>query len=839
MEFYTNVFLLGDTVFYRGVKDGKPFQEKVKYKPTLYMRSPGNSQLRTLSGDTVKSIEFESIKEAKDFISRYTDVQGAEIYGFEQFLYPYLNSRFSRPVEFYKDHISIVNIDIEVSSQNGFPSPETAGSEITAITMKHRDKFYVLGCGEYESSDPNVMYLRLRDEADLLEKFVSVWTRLSPNIVTGWNVEFFDIPYIINRIKRVLGESWVNQLSPWGIVHDREITHMNRRTNVYNIRGITVLDYLELYKKFTYTNQESYKLDHIAHVEIGEKKLDYSEHQSLFDLYERDYKKFIDYNIHDVELVDRIDRRLKLIDLALTVAYDAKITYDDVFSPVRTWDVIIHNYLYDKKVVTPLKLKHSSASDFVGGYVKAPLVGMHEWVASFDVNSLYPSIIVQHNISPEMYCGKLSKDYEVSELLDGAHMNKALQDQLHEDDYCLTSNSCLWSRRDTGVLPALVQKMFVERKSYKSEMLKYKKDLEELGDEGSPEKINSLEDSIAKYNNLQMARKILMNSLFGALGNQYFRYYSTDFAVAITKTGQHIIQHVARDLNEYLNKVLKTDKDYVIAIDTDSCYLNLGPLMKASGFSDVETSKGVDIIDQICEGKIQSIIDKSFSNFAAQMNVHTPYLKMKREAIANKGIWTAKKRYILNVWDNEGIRYREPKLKMMGIEAVKSSTPSSCRESIKEALKLVMNATESHVHEFVKTFREKFNSLEFEDIAFPRGCNGVSEYSDRANVYRSGTPQHVKAALVYNKMVKEAGLEKRYDLVKDGDKIKYCYLKLPNPARDNVIGSSGVLPRELGLEKYIDYNLQFEKAFLDPVSDILKVIGWSHEKKNTLEAFFS
>ena len=345
---------------------------------------------------------------------------------------------------------------------------------------------------------------------------------------------------------------------------------------------------------------------------------------------------------------------------------------------------------------------------------------------------------------------------------------------------------------------------------------------------------------ITKYNNFQMARKIALNSAYGSIGNQYFRYYKLANAEAITLSGQVSIRWIEARMNGYLNKLLKTeDIDYVVASDTDSIYINFGPLVdKFFSHKTDDKIKIVTILDQICKDKLEPFIEKSYEELADYVNAYTQKMEMKRENIADRGIWTAKKRYILNVWDSEGVRYEEPKLKIMGIEAVKSSTPAPCRTMIKEALKIMMNGTEDEVIDYIEKCRVKFNNLPPEDLAFPRSVSDVDKYRAHSSIYSKGTPIHVRGSLLYNHYIKEKKLDNKYTLIGNGEKIKFCYLKKANPIRENVISFISDFPLELGLDRYIDYDLQFNKAFLDPMRVILDSIGWNVEKTVNLELFF-
>ena len=355
-----------------------------------------------------------------------------------------------------------------------------------------------------------------------------------------------------------------------------------------------------------------------------------------------------------------------------------------------------------------------------------------------------------------------------------------------------------------------------------------------------------LEKDISKYKNLQLAKKVQLNSAYGALGNQYFRFFDVRMAESITLSGQLSIRWIEARINEYLNKLLKTEgEDYVIASDTDSLYITFDRLVeqvfaKGDGVQDLDTDRVVKFLDDVAQKKIEPFIDQSYQNLADLMNAYDQKMFMKREAIADKGIWTAKKRYALNVYDNEGVRYTEPKLKVMGLEIVKSSTPASCRDALKTAVKMIMNGTEQEVQTFIADFREEFKKLPFEDVAFPRSVSELSKYTDnpRELVIPKGAPIHVRGSLSYNYMLYKHKLEKRYEAIKDGEKTKFCYLKEPNPVGQNVFSILSSLPKEFELEQYIDYDTQFDKSFVEPLKIILNSVGWEAEKTSTLESFF-
>jgi DNA polymerase elongation subunit (family B) len=551
------------------------------------------------------------------------------------------------------------------------------------------------------------------------------------------------------------------------------------------------------------------------------------------------HQKFIEYNIKDVELIFKLEAKLKLIELGLTLAYDTKTNYEDIFAQTRMWDALIYNYLLEKNIVIPPKEEKHKSSAFEGAYVKVPQVGLHNYVASFDLNSLYPHLMMQYNISPETLVETSDYTPEMREvIMSGITVDKMLDKEVDTSklkDVTITPNGQFFRTDKQGFLPKMLEEMYIDRSKFKKLMLKAKQEYENEKDESKKNEINN---RIARYDNLQLAKKVSLNSAYGALGSQYFRFYDLRMALAVTLAGQLSIRWIEKHLNSYMNNLLKTEEDYVIASDTDSIYLKLGPLVDKVHKDKTDTNKIIAFMDRVCEDKIQPSIDESYENLANYVHAFAQKMQMKREALADKGIWTAKKRYILNVYNNEGIQYNEPQMKVMGLEMIKSSTPSSIREMMKESIKIMMTGTEDDVHKFIEDFRIRFKTLPPEEISFPRGLNGLKEYSDRVTMYKKGTPIHVKGAIIYNHYLKELGLTKQYPLIQDGEKLKFTYLKQPNPFKDMVISYPVRLPKEFGIQEYIDYDTQFEKAFLEPIKVILDCMNWTTEKSSSLEDFF-
>ena len=841
MRFYTNVNVVGDSVFVRGYDGDKRFELKAPYHPYIFVNSNKKTNYKTLNGKSVERIEFESIKNSRDFIDNYSNVSGFEIHGSNLFTYQAIYDLYKGEVVYDVDRINVVSLDIETSTLNGFPNHELADKEVITLSLRKKGKVIVLGTRPYTPKSNDIVYWQCRNEIDLLQKFLQIWNsdKWKPDVVTGWNVEYFDIPYLYRRISNMLGKKEADKLSPWKIVRERQVGGEGS-SKVYDLIGISVLDYLALYKKFSYTPQESYKLDHIAEYELGEKKLDYSEYETMHEFYVNNFEKFVDYNIHDVVLVDKLEEKLKFIEQVFAISYDAKVNYNDTFTTVRIWDVIITNYLMDRGIVVPHiereELDQRDSDDkrlgpIVGAYVKDPQVGMHEWVCSFDLNSLYPHLIMQYNISPDTFID-MEDGISIERMLDKA-IGSNLESKLREKNYTITPKGALFTKDRVGFLAELMETMYNDRSAWKKRMIEAKKKYEQTP-------TRELENEIARCNNMQMAKKIQLNSAYGALGNVFFRWYQRDLAEAITTSGQLSIRWMEKNINQYLNKLFKTDnEDYVIACDTDSMYIRLQRLVDQVFDKDADVNKVVKFLDDVCEKKLQPFIDNTFNDLGEYMMVMKQKMVMKREAIANKGIWTGKKHYILNVFNNEGVSYTQPKLKMQGIEAVRSSTPSVCRRNFKNALDVIMNHDEKAIHKFVSDFKHEYMLLPFEDIAFPRSVKDLNKYKDSASIYKKSTPIHVKGSLIYNSLLKEKKLETKYQTIKDGDKIKFIYLKAPNPARDTVISCPSTLPKEFSIEPYIDYDLQFEKSFLDPIKGILDAIGWHiTERRATLEQFF-
>ncbi len=827
MEFYTNVQVAGDRILVRGYENGRPYQRRIDFMPTLFVNAKGKSKWQTLDGSYVDEVQPGTIRETRDFLKRYDGVQGFSVYGQTNYGLQYISDTYDYDINWDMDQLKVFTIDIETKTEEGFPNLITANEEILLITVKDLSskRIITFGVGAFVHNRDDVIYINCNDEQHLLKEFIIWWQQNYPDIITGWNTDFFDVPYLIRRMIRELGEPLAKKISPWGMITERKTFIKGNEEIHYDISGISQLDYLELYKKYTYSKQESYKLDYIAEQELGDKKKE-NPGDTFRDFYTYHWQQFVEYNIHDVELVDKLEDKMRLIELHLTMAYQAKINYEDVYSQVRMWDAIIYNHLRKKNIVIPMKEHSGKSEQFEGAFVKDVQVGLHKWVVSFDLNSLYPHLIMQYNISPETLTHEklpVTVDKLLAKEIDTTHA--------HKRDLTVTANGWCYRKDIKGFMPELMEQMYANRSKFKKQMLGVQQKYEH--DKGN----NDLRKEISRLNNLQMAMKIALNSAYGAMGNQYFRYFDIRMAEGITTSGQLSIQWMANEFNRYLNKILKTEgKDFVIAIDTDSIYLTLEELVEHFA-GDKDTDGKIRYMDKVCEDIFQPFIDNTYQKLAEYMNAYSQKMIMKREVLADKGLWVAKKNYVLNVHNSEGVQYATPKQKVLGLAMVRSSTPAVIRKELKKSINVILDGSEKVVQKYIADYKNEFLTYPVEAIAFPRGVSGLKQYAG-SPIYQKGCPIAVRAALLYNHYVKKYGIDKKYPLIREGDKIKFVYLRTPNPLHENVIAFIQELPKEFKLDSFIDYDTQFDKTFVEPLKTIIEPLNWRAEETASLEDFF-
>lgn len=876
-RFYTNVSLIRGRIHLRGYDDqGKQVQKRVDYSPTLYLPTKDEQSYHTLDGTNVQPVEFRTISEANRYLRESEGVSNKVVYGYEQFVYTYIADQFPGTIDYDPSLIRIANIDIETASDEGMPDIEIANKEITAITVMYGDDVLSLGLGDFTTNDKDVTYVKCESEVDMLLKFLDSWEWYAPDVVTGWFIEGFDIPYIVNRLRNVLGPESANRLSPWRDLREKNVFNHGKMRKLYFPTGIALLDYIKIYRKMELEPRESYSLNYIASVEVGAKKLDYSEYESLNSLYKLNFQKFMEYNIQDVRLVDQIEKKKKMLNLTFQMAYTAHCNFEDINSPVRMWEAIVYNDLIGRNIVFPPRQNvaapawtdDADGEDEVleGGYVKEPIPGRYDWVVSIDLVSSYPHQIMQTNVSPETLLNRVGIERRIKQLRESLEREEELLDLQRLLDLSNTTsvetflsgeiettiakeyqlivapNGCFYDRRREGFLPRLLNQWFSERDNFKKVMKETKKILES-SDDHTPASKHALENKLANYNNKQKVYKVALNSAYGALSNKWFRFYNYDLADTVTACGRLAVRWAEKKLNEYINRLMFTnDVDYVIAMDTDSVYLNLASLVEKKygkgPFSKEERLHIVDRLDEIARNKLEPYIAECYLELQKKVNAPKNRMKMARDVIADIGIWTGKKRYVLNVWDKEGVRFHDPQIEIKGMDSVRSSTPTACRQAIKDLVKIILYKDEKAAQDFIAKFKKEFETLPFDEIAFPRGINGLEKYSEDDEI-KKGTPPQVRGAIVYNAMLKEKNIT-NFQPIYDGDKAKFCYLTLPNAARSHVITVPNALPKALNLDDKLDRDSQFEVGFLSPVRKIMDAIGWRVEPEgNTLDDFMS
>jgi len=840
MDFYTNVMKKNNRIYSRGYHNGTRYTAKTQFKPSLFVPAkPGEeTEFKTIYGNSVKEIVFDSPNHLWQFTEKYRDVDGFTYHGYEDVAYQFLYQKFPGvKTQHDKSLIKTCILDIEVDITGGYPNIDAGDKEINAITLLYKDVTIAFGLGDYKPTAKHIKYIKCESEIKLLLTFLKVWNSasFSPDVVSGWAIDTFDIPYLVNRITRIFDAEKAKELSPWKHLTARTVEIYGRDHTLYYPAGIAVLDYLPMYKKFVAVlkPQPTYRLDHIAFVELGERKLDYSDYGSLAKLAKENHQLYIEYNIRDCELVSRIDDQQNLFNLVYDIAYSCGINFGDGIGTVKSWDATIHAYLMDQNVVVPRKKTNKADRKPVGGYVKVPLVGDYDWVVSFDLTSLYPHLIMQYNIGPDTFHAQLPKDFTSEDIIAGKHLEYS--DYLKEHNLSMAANSCCYRNDKISFLSQLMKDLFEERKSVKKKMLEE----EQRQANGVPD----LDGVISGLDTLQYAIKVRLNACYGALANQYFRWFDLRYAESITKSGQLTVKWAQYVVNRHLNEYAGTSGvDFIIAIDTDSIYVNMAHVVKhvgvMRGHDYIKNTRETNLggLDAYCQIKIQSLLNEAFNELQKSMNAREQAMYMKREAIADRCVFLAKKRYLLNVLDNEGVVYDEPKVKIVGIESRRASTPQAARDAIQDLAKIVLQEDEPAVQAYVKAFREKYETLPFADIAKATTANGLIKYGSKDTVYILGAPQHVKAALLYNHYIEKKGLD--LEKIFEGEKIKYMYLRSPNPMGVGVIAVPNHLPKELELDAYLDRDLQFEKTFIKPLKAILNVLKWEPEKLNKMSDFW-
>lgn len=856
MKFYTNFFKRGNKLYVRGYTEGGvQVQNDYDVRPTLYTEIKPNGctdePMLNMFDEQVWPNHFNTMREARDFINSYRG-SGMKIWGYPHFEYAKINELFNEDIEASFSDIKSVSIDIETMvagpddlTMDTFPNIFVPRNPINLITISYNKKqYFTFGYKEFNPLDvrpKNETYVLCKDEADMLSRFVTFFKQINPDVITGWNISGFDIPYLYNRIKTVLNENVANSLSPFGWVSVRETNFKGKVELDVNIYGITILDYLELYKKFELSPRENYKLDVIAEIELGEKKVEYD--CSFRELYENHWdEKFVPYNIQDVKLIDKLDDKLGFIELAMNIAHLSKCNFTDVYRVTRIWDNIVANYMVSqgKHVITDYS---HFGSTYEGAYVKPTIAGIYDWIASFDVSSLYPSMIIQYNISPDTILpAHTFFNITPDDIIERNERWKIANAYAKEHDVTLCANGSMYRKDKQGFIPHLIDNVMKQRKESQRLMRSTRHDLEEYKtktDNLDKAKISKMEEVIKLADKRQHALKILANSFYGCLGTQYFRHYNIHMAEAITLSGQ-VVVHTSYEVgNKFINGVLKTNKDYVVASDTDSAYFNITDLVNKVIPKDFSYTRKVDAICKITDEVMYEKLEAEFDILADDTNAYLQRVDMERENIGS-ACFVAKKNYVMKVYDSEGTRYATPKLKLTGLEAVKAATPGYFRQKLIEGYNYVFDYTEEELHEFVEKTKAEYMTLPIEEIAGTISVSDLQKYQD-GDGYISGTPGHVKGAILYNTLIDKMGASDKYSKIRSGDKIKIVPLTKRNPHA--AFGSNSFcylddFPFELLDQRYVDREGNFDKYFEKPLTRVVEIAGWSTEYNPSLEDFF-
>ncbi|BAU39968.1 DNA-directed DNA polymerase type II [Ralstonia phage RSP15] len=902
-SFYTSVERRGSNILVRYITEsGVHKKASIEFAPELYVYSNKDVVAKSVEDYPLARMEFESMKEASDFIERYREVEGMRVYGQKDFVFQFI-SRAYREMSYIPQFIRYGMLDIEVFSGSfdadgnpvagPFPEPDEAKFPINAITVfdSKEEKFTTFGLEEFQGRhigtyihDPNdadvgklnLEYRGFKTEKDLLTAFLAYWQDCNFDLYSGWNSEEFDTLYTFNRIKNVFSEKTAKELSPWKMISTRSIKTRYGEKEIVELTGLPCIDFMDLVKKHGYIEPDNWKLGTVANMIVNAKKIDYTEARNLNTLYITNYQKFIKYNIHDVNLVKMMNDKKKFIELTFTLAYLLRCNYKDTFATVKPWSASVYMRL-SAKGIQPEIVGVTEGKDIIGGYVQEPVPGIYKWIASVDAASLYPHMMMQFNMGPETILPEDRANAiraelveEINQMLESEN-RKSMRDWLtrvrnsvaacglmHEfyfdtDEFvefktlkkynvCMSPNCALFRLDRPGLWAEICKEVYDGRKIVKKEMLRLEQILENLKSEGKGEtqEAKDLESKISALDSEQMAYKIAMNSLYGAITNKYFvGMFDTRIGEGITSAGQVGIQYTGRCLNKYFNAAVGT-QNYVYAHynDTDSAILNLDPLIKKlfKGKEWEDIPKVIDFMDKLFESKVNPLMLEWCETLAKSYNCPVNKLIFKREKLGTAGIWVAKKRYCISVWDNEGVRFSKPKLKVTGLESVRSTYPKRVRDWLEECYELCLAGDESLLHQKVKEIESAYRNQSPQEFAKVISVNDMEKYQVGPNQYGKGAIKHVKASFHHNQMIDR--LELNIPKIASGDKIMMVDLVKQNPLGYETMGFIDFLPEEFGVEKYIDKKKSFEGNFLEPMNNFCIALGWTPKPVAKVSGFF-
>jgi len=849
-----------NTIYHRYLENGSREEEYIEFKPFCGVITDKKSSIKTLYNKPLELRKFDNISEFKKWTRENEDY--IDIYGNIRPEYMFLSSVYREEIPLQWDDMRIDNFDIEVVREDGFPDAQIADWPVTAITIQDviKKTYTTFGFKNYVNHDQKrINYIHCDDEKDLLKKYIAYCVERRPDILTGWNIVNFDIPYMVNRIKKVLGKSWANKISPIGKLRAREYKDtFENEINTYDILGTVIYDYMELYSKFQFEPRDGKSLEVIAQAELGKGKLDYKkgDNRSLTELYHNDFQTYIDYNIRDTELVGLIDDKRGYLRLAINMTYMAKCLFSDVFGTVGIWDAYLYNILLNKKILCPPR-KTNIKSSFPGGWVEKPHKGLNGWNMVFDIASSYPNSIISYNISTETIIEFSSLPKELQNLADSIRpfysqgestwlindkiydvdwLEENAKELLEKYDLCMTPWGEFFRRNEIGFIPEVVDKIFKSRKKVKGEM----------------KTIDFSSNEYAALNAQQMAFKTLMNSLYGAMSNIWFRYFDIRMAGSITCAGQASV----KGSSKYIQDNIKGMKNFYT--DTDSIFLDLQPFIdarfknKEHTFVD-EHDFCMKLSTQLVEPKLTEFFDR----LTKGLNTFTNTLTMESEVLADAWISVEKKKYSMRIINDEGEEFfnRETlelgkwnfdktefevgkvKLKTKGLSLIQSTTPQFSRSKLKQSLELIFQYRDQEViKDKFKEWKDEFMTLPFEEISMPRGVTIFNKYVENP----AGAQAHVRSAIAFNKALIDLKLDKTFQKINQGDKIRYAYIEVPNIFGIEVMAVKDKMPELINNNIKVNWDIQWQKCFTSQLEKIFETIGWNiSEDDVSLEDFFS
>jgi DNA polymerase elongation subunit (family B) len=822
-------------------KDGKRVVVDCSYNPYLYIESKTVSDATSLFNTDLKKKSFRNQFDRRKFVSRLPTDRVFENLSCDQQFLADMYWQISGDDDFNIHPLKTYFIDIETYSPDDFPHPDKAKDAINVITLYDtiEEEFLTWGTKELDTPIPNVKYMYCSTEYEMLTRFVEHIKTSPPDILSGWNSQFFDIPYIIMRIAKVLGDNYYHDLSPVGNVYSRQQTGKfgNDQTRWY-ISGISSLDYLDVYQKFSPGVKESYKLDAIAELELGDRKVDYGS-SNLSELADNDWQKFVEYNVQDVNLLVKMDDKLRYLELLRMLAYTGMTTLEGAMGTlgVVTGAAVIAARKQNLVMPTFVKSNFDTGKN-PGAYVGEPQNGFQESIISFDANSLYPNVMISMNLSPETKVGNIVHRDETSIHLRhvSGKIYKLTPDQFSRfiaaKKIAVTKADVLFSQSKQGIIPQIVDDLYSVRVKHRTALDKAKRVLSKMSVDDS--NYSTVKRDVDQLNIKQYTIKILINSIYGYFGNKMAPFGDDDIASSITLTGQAVIKSSNKILRDYIYKLTgksKDDSDPIIYNDTDSSYVSIQMIMDSIS-SPFSVDGQVTAAAYAEAEKLESHLNVEIIKWgASELNSTDCRFVFKRECMSDVGIFLQKKRYVLRLLDDEGIKCN--RFKYTGVEVVRSTMPKAIKPHVKRIIETMLDTKSLALTNdvFMNTY-SIFKNLQIEDIAFVMGIRDYDKYAKRCNEYAvgKGTPIHVKASYYYNLLIKKLKLSSKFEYITSGDKVRYYYVSTPNKLGITSLAYKQYLPDKLREDFSPNTEMMFEKIVFSIIDRFYDAVNWKLQK---------